>query len=85
MALLRAQWPIALERDVTAFRLGASGIQDLAVGAGALPASLVFGYIWQQMGPKVAFGFGALLACLAGILLYLFIPPTPSTGGSQPA
>jgi ABC-type antimicrobial peptide transport system permease subunit len=33
MALLRAQWPIALEREVTAFRLGTSGIADMAIGA----------------------------------------------------
>jgi len=77
----------ALLTDIAppAERGSAFGWYNFAVGAGALPASLVFGYIWQQMGPKVAFGFGALLACLAGILLYLFIPPTPSTGGSQPA
>jgi putative ABC transport system permease protein len=35
LALLRAQWPIALERDVTAFRFGGNVAQDLAIGAAA--------------------------------------------------
>jgi MFS family permease len=50
------------------------GWYNFTVGAGALPASIIFGLIWQQAGPKAAFGFGAILACLAAILLYLFIP-----------
>jgi ABC-type lipoprotein release transport system permease subunit len=33
LALLHAQWPITLAGDVTAFRLGASGIEDMAIGA----------------------------------------------------
>lgn len=55
-------------------RGGAFGWYNFAVGAGALPASLIFGLIWQKTGPKAAFGFGAFLACLAALLLYIFIP-----------
>jgi ABC-type lipoprotein release transport system permease subunit len=33
LTLLRAQWPTALQRDVTAFRFEASGAGDMAIGA----------------------------------------------------
>lgn len=55
-------------------RGGAFGWYNFAVGAGALPASLMFGLIWQQLGATAAFGLGSGLACLAALLLYLFIP-----------
>jgi len=66
-------------------RGGAFGWYNFAVGAGALPASLIFGLIWQKTGPKTAFGFGASLACLAGLLLYLFIPAKTSAAQGQSA
>lgn len=55
-------------------RGGAFGWYNFAIGAGALPASIIFGFIWQKGGAEVAFGLGAVLACLAALLLYLFIP-----------
>ena len=55
-------------------RGGAFGWYNFAIGAGALPASIIFGFIWQKAGAKTAFGLGASLACLAAILLYLLIP-----------
>jgi MFS family permease len=59
-------------------RGSAFGWYNFAIGAGSLPASIVFGLIWQHAGVAAAFGFGALLACLAAILLILFIPARPS-------
>ena len=50
------------------------GWYNFAIGAGALPASVIFGLIWQKAGAQAAFGFSALLACLSATLLYLFIP-----------
>ncbi|GAM09566.1 putative MFS-type transporter [Geobacter sp. OR-1] len=47
----------------------AFGWFNFAVGAGALPASLIFGVIWQRAGSSAAFLFGALLAAIAAILL----------------
>ena len=41
----------------------------LAVGIGALPASLVFGAIWDRFGSPVAFMMGAALAFVAAIAL----------------
>jgi len=50
-------------------RGSAFGLYHLIVGAGAFPASLLFGLIWQMAGPAAAFGMGAGLALLAGMLL----------------
>ena len=53
----------------THLRGSAFGLYHLTVGIGAFPASLLFGLLWQQLGPAAAFGFGAVLALLAGLLL----------------
>lgn len=54
-------------------RGSAFGLYHLAVGVGALPASLLFGFVWQAFGPVMAFALGAGLALLAAVLL-LFLP-----------
>ncbi|RQW82023.1 MAG: MFS transporter [Geobacter sp.] len=56
-------------------RGSAFGWYNFAIGIGALPASLLFGLIWQVVGPRAAFGFGAGLATLAALLLMIFIKP----------
>ena len=38
-------------------------------GTGALPASLLFGLVWQKVGPAAAFGMGAGFAMLASVML----------------
>lgn len=50
-------------------RGSAFGLYHLTVGIGAFPASLLFGLLWQRFGPAAAFGSGAALALLAGLLL----------------
>jgi MFS family permease len=56
--------------------LGAAfGWYNFAIGAGALPASVIFGFIWQRYTPFVAFGFGASLAFLSSFFLLCFIRP----------
>jgi MFS family permease len=62
-------------------RGSAFGLYHLAVGIGAFPASLLFGLVWQAAGPAAAFGMGASLALLAGILL-LALPVGPQAAGS---
>lgn len=47
----------------------AYGWYNAAVGIGTLPASLLFGAIYQAFGALAAFGFGATLALVAGMLL----------------
>ena len=48
-------------------RGSAFGWFNLAVGIGALPASLIFGAIWDRAGSETAFMFGATLALLAAL------------------
>jgi MFS family permease len=49
----------------------AFGWYNLAIGVGALPASLIFGAIWTWASPAAAFTFGAGLAAVAALLLTL--------------
>lgn len=51
---------VPADRRGTAF-----GWFNLAVGLGALPASLMFGEIWDRVSPAAAFTFGATLAVVA--------------------
>lgn len=44
----------------------AFGWYNFAIGISALPASLIFGALYQSFGPAVAFGWGAGLAMIAG-------------------
>ena len=53
---------VALERRGTAF-----GWYNLAIGLGALPASLIFGFVWDRTGPATAFMMGASLALAAAL------------------
>ena len=49
----------------------AFGWYHCAIGLATLPASLLFGLLWQQWGTAVAFTTGALLAATAALLLLL--------------
>ena len=62
----------ALIADLAPPRLQGSafGLYHLTMGIGALPASLMFGWIWQEYGDVVAFGMGATLALAASLLLW---------------
>jgi len=55
-------------------RGAAFGWYNLAIGLGALPASLIFGWIWDRSGSPSAFVFGATLALLAAILMAVVAP-----------
>ncbi|HUY92835.1 MAG TPA: MFS transporter [Pirellulales bacterium] len=50
----------------------AYGWFNLLIGIGALPASLIFGLIYERVGGVAAFGLGAALA-LASMLVLLFV------------
>jgi MFS family permease len=65
---------VGRDRRGTAF-----GWYYLAIGIGALPASLVFGLIWDRFGAAAAFDVGAALAVAAALVL-LAVPP-----GAKPA
>lgn len=51
-------------------RGSAFGLYHLTLGIGALPASLIFGWIWQAYGDAAAFGIGAALALISSLLLW---------------
>jgi len=55
------------------YRGTAYGLYHGAVGLAALPASLVFGLFWKELGAPVAFGIGAGLAGIAAVLLALLL------------
>jgi MFS family permease len=59
----------------------AFGWYNLAIGLGALPASLIFGAIWDRVGAPAAFTFGASLALVAAIGMAIVAPGriVPST------
>lgn len=52
----------------------AFGWFNFAVGIAALPASLVFGYVWDRFGSATAFGIGAALAGVAAAGLVALVP-----------
>jgi MFS family permease len=55
-------------------RGAAFGWYYLVVGLIALPASLLFGAVWEAVTPRAAFGMGAVLAMLALVLLAILAP-----------
>jgi len=48
-------------------RGAAYGWYNLAIGIGALPASIMFGVLWDKLGSRTAFLFGATLAVVAAV------------------
>jgi MFS family permease len=61
---------------VPADRRGAAfGWYNLALGLGALPASLIFGAIWDRWGAATAFTFGAGMALVAAVGITAVVGP----------
>jgi len=56
----------------------AYGWYYLAVGIGALPASVLFGLIWDRVSPRAAFDVGAGLAFAAALVLLAVRPQRPA-------
>ena len=60
---------------VPAARRGAAfGWFNFVVGVSALPASLIFGFVWDRVGPLAAFSMGASLAGAATLGLLILVP-----------
>lgn len=67
------------EKRGTAF-----GLFNFSIGLGALPASLIFGFLYSYFdriipgyGGTIAFGFGGTIAIISGILLTLKVKESP--------
>ena len=61
-------------------RGAAFGWYNLALGLGALPASLLFGAVWDGAGAPAAFAMGATLALLAATAIAFVAPGRPRAG-----
>lgn len=57
----------------------AYGWFNLTAGLLLLPASFLFGWLWQGFSPLLAFGFSACCAALAALLLKLWVAPKSTT------
>ena len=55
----------------------AYGWFNLTAGVMLLPASMLFGWLWQTISPEIAFGFSASCALLAALLLKVWVPMQP--------
>ncbi len=53
----------------------AYGWFNLTAGLLLLPASFLFGWLWQDISPEAAFGFSASCAVLAALLLKFWVAP----------
>lgn len=53
----------------------AYGLYAMTMGLGALPASLLFGFLWQTWGAEVAFTTGAALSAIASLGLMKLVLP----------
>jgi MFS family permease len=60
----------------------AYGWFNLTAGIMLLPASLLFGWLWQTWNPFAAFGFGAGCALAASLLLSFWVVPRQGRRGS---
>jgi MFS family permease len=56
----------------------AFGAYHLVIGVAALPASVIFGVLWDAFGPEVPFLVGAALSLTAAAALPLAIPGGPT-------
>lgn len=62
----------------------AFGYYHLIIGVAALPASVLFGALWNWGGPALAFTVGAGFAGVATLLLLVLVPPTDTRRGERP-
>jgi MFS family permease len=59
---------VPLSRRGTAY-----GIYNMTLGLVSLPASIIAGFLWDKIDPAAPFYFGAIIAGVAAILLFLFV------------
>lgn len=63
----------------------AFGWFNATVGIAALPASIVFGLVWDAYGAQAAFLMGATIAASATLLFALVVPSAPASSSGPPA
>ncbi|MEW6214920.1 MAG: MFS transporter [Nitrospirota bacterium] len=55
------------------FKATAFGVYNTAVGLAMFPASLIGGWLWDNISPSVTFYFGAITATLSAMLFVVFV------------
>lgn len=60
----------------------AFGAYHFAIGVAALPASVIFGVIWETVGAPAAFLFGGGMALAAAVLLLVLLPGRGAAGAA---
>lgn len=58
----------------SSLRATAMGTYATATGVALLPASVIAGALWEGVGPWAPFAFGATLAGVSAILLFVYLP-----------
>lgn len=59
-------------------RGSAFGLYNFAIGLSALPASVLFGFLYKHFGAMTAFGTGAIIACISMCLFTMFVKDRPA-------
>lgn len=62
----------------------AFGWYNLVAGVMLLPASLLFGWLWEGIAPLAAFAFGSVCALVAAALLAWWVPRAAAIRVAQP-
>ncbi|MGQ9570473.1 MAG: MFS transporter, partial [Thermodesulfovibrionales bacterium] len=55
------------------FKATAFGIYNTAIGIAMFPASLIGGWLWDNVSPSATFFYGAITASLSAVLFIVFI------------
>jgi MFS family permease len=66
-------------------RGSAFGIFNMLRGLVLLTASVIAGFLWDQLGPQATFGFGGVLAVLTIVALWLSRPYWHQASAGTPA
>lgn len=55
------------------FKATAFGVYNTIVGIAMLPASLIGGFLWNQVSPSATFYFGSITAAISALLFIVFV------------
>lgn len=61
----------------------AYGWFNLTAGVMLLPASMIFGWLWQTFSPEVAFGFSAATSLMAAMMLHYWVFQGPKSSAMR--
>lgn len=61
------------------------GMFNFAIGIGALPASVIMGFMWHKLGIMPAFLFGSAMALLSALLLTILVTEDCTPAGPAPS